>query len=414
MKQADLPATEIVPIRSTERYVIPDALRGFALLGICLANYSEFSLYSFLPREATDTFYTAPTDKVVRFLQYVFVDGKFYTLFSLLFGIGFSIILTNAARKGIGALALFYRRTVILFFIGLFHLLCLWAGDILILYAALGMLLPLFRKASNGTLLVFALVLLLLPIVIDGCIVLFGWQLSAPVVRATEHFHQKFGITPANFPVWLAESQSYVDVLRFNLAGSFIRMQEFIEGNRAFKVLGLFLLGLYIGRNRLYARLPENKKLLKQVVTYGTLLGLPTSIIYGYEAVNGHPFGLVGHSVIYLLSVVPLGFAYAAAICLFYLKNSERKVFTLWAAPGRMALTNYLMQSVLGMFLFYGIGLEWGARTGLVYVELIAIAIFALQMWYSYYWLRAMQYGPFEWVWRMLTYGKRLPIRRKE
>jgi uncharacterized protein len=353
---------------------------------------------------------TASVDRVGRFIQYLLVDGKFYTLFSMLFGIGFSIILSNAARKGVNGMRLFYRRMIILFLIGLCHLLLLWAGDILILYAAAGMFLPLFWKMPNRRLLVWSVVLLLLPIVVDGCVTLFHWNLSAPVMAATHYFHQKAGITDANFPVWLVECQSYGEVLQFNLAGSFIRMQEFIDGNRLLKVFGLFLLGLYIGRQRLYARLDENRKLLKQVMKYGFLIGIPTSALYAWEATSGHPFGLVGHTVIYAVSVVPLSLAYTATICLWYMKHRTSKYFGWLATSGRMALTNYIMQSVFGIIIFYGIGFGLGAQTGFVYVELIAAGVFLLEVLYSNYWLCRFRYGPLEWGWRMLTYGKRLKL----
>lgn len=90
---------DMVPVKTSERHVILDALRGFALLGICLANFPEFSLYTFQKLRITEAMPTAEIDKVVRFLQYLFVDGKFYTIFSLLFGIGFSIIISNAAKR---------------------------------------------------------------------------------------------------------------------------------------------------------------------------------------------------------------------------------------------------------------------------------------------------------------------------
>lgn len=91
---------DMAPVKASERHVILDALRGFALLGICFANFPEFSLYTFQKPEITEAMPTAEIDKVIRFLQYLFVDGKFYTIFSLLFGIGFSIIISNAAKKG--------------------------------------------------------------------------------------------------------------------------------------------------------------------------------------------------------------------------------------------------------------------------------------------------------------------------
>ncbi len=252
--------------------------------------------------------------------------------------------------------------------------------------------------------------LLLFPILIDAGVVFFGWNLAEPAIAATQYFHGKAGITEDNFSVWLVESQSYLDVLKFNVAGSFIRMQEFIDGNRIFKVLGLFLLGLYIGRNRIYANLRENKGLLKKIMFYGSVVGLPMSVLYAISAMNGQPMGLIIHSAIYAVSVVPLSLAYITAICLWYMKNKERMIFRIFAAPGRMALTNYIMQSVFGMIIFYGIGFEFGAKTGLVYVELIAAAIFGCQLLYSYLWLYYNQFGPMEWGWRMLTYGKWLKL----
>ena len=109
---------DMVPVKTSERHVILDALRGFALLGICLANFPEFSLYTFQKPRITEAMPTAEIDQVVRFLQYLFVDGKFYTIFSLLFGIGFSIIISNAAKKGTDGFRIFYRRMIVLATIG--------------------------------------------------------------------------------------------------------------------------------------------------------------------------------------------------------------------------------------------------------------------------------------------------------
>ena len=102
------------PVSSKERFIILDALRGLALLGICLANYPEFSLYTFQSAETIESMPTAGIDKTVRYLQYFFIDGKFYTIFSLLFGIGFSIILSNAQRKSANGFHIFYRRMFVL------------------------------------------------------------------------------------------------------------------------------------------------------------------------------------------------------------------------------------------------------------------------------------------------------------
>ena len=142
-----------------KRYLILDALRGFALLGIILANFPEFSLWTF-----ADSASHTPLDRVVRAFQYLFIDGKFYTLFSVLFGIGFSIQLANAGQRT----GKFYRRMTTLFVIGLLHLLFLWSGDILMLYAAMGMLLPLFRRLPARKLLAAAGFFLVLPVLSDA------------------------------------------------------------------------------------------------------------------------------------------------------------------------------------------------------------------------------------------------------
>lgn len=302
--------------KTKERHIILDALRGFALLGICLANFPEFSLYTFLPEKMTASMSTAGVDTVVKYFQYIFIDGKFYTIFSLLFGIGFSIILSNATQHNRNGTKVFYRRMSVLFFIGLFHLICLWAGDILILYAFAGFFLPLFRSISDKKLITWAVLLLLIPVGIDAGVELFHWNLAAPAIASTGYFHEQFGITEDNFPIWLAESHTYLDVLKFNLAGSFIRLQEFIDGNRLFKVLGLFLLGLYIGRKGIYANLYENKALLKKVMKYGFFIGFPTTLLYAWSAMNGRPFGLTIHTVIYAVSVVPFTCFYISTICL--------------------------------------------------------------------------------------------------
>ena len=402
-----------MPVGAKERFAILDILRGFALVGIAVANFPEFALYTFLKPEAAAALPTAAADKVVRFLQYVFVDGKFYTIFSLLFGIGFSIIIANAEKKGANGLRIFYRRMAILVGMGFLHLMFVWSGDILMLYALMGMLLPLLRRASDRALLSWAAALLFLPVLIDLACELAGVSLSAGVVRLQWHYCAKYGITEDNFAYWLRDADSYAGVLQFLVQGAIVRVQEFIDGNRYFKVLGLFLIGLWLGRRRMYAHLSLRRRLLLRVVRVGFGLGLPLSVVYAWSAVEGHPWGNAAHSLIYFASVYATGFAYVAAVCLLYLRWPRLRLFGLLAAPGRMALTNYIGQSVWGMFLFYGIGLGFGAQTGLVWVVLVALGVCVVEALFSRWWLRRCNFGPLEWVWRMLTYGRRFALLRR-
>ena len=128
----------------------------------------------------------------------------------------------------------------------------------------------------------------------------------------------------------------------------------------------------------------------------------------------GHPLGRVVHEIFYLLSVYPMGFAYAAGFALLFDRSAEAPGWKLLSSPGRMACTNYLGQSVMGILLFYGIGFGLGNRVGLLGTELIALGVYALQIAFSSLWLRRFRFGPVEWVWRMLTYGERLPLQVKE
>ena len=406
-----LSTNDISPVKTSERYVILDALRGFALLGICMANFPEFSLYTFLSPEAVAAMPTAVADTITRYLLYVLVDGKFYTLFSLLFGIGFSIIIRNAERKGANGFRIFYRRMGMLLLFGFLHLMFIWSGDILMLYALLGMLLPLFRRVSDKKLLGWALFFLILPIAMDGVCEMTHTNLALLFIHLQDTYCAKYGINEANFAYWLHDAEDYGTVFQFLVQGACVRMQEFIIGNRYFKVLGLFLIGFYIGRHRVYADLEGGRNLLVKVFRRGFTLGLPYSLLYAWSSMSGHPFGNTLHSVCYFISVYPLGFAYASGLCLLYLKWKEGSIWKWLAAPGRMALTNYIGQSVIGMFLFYGIGLGWGSTIGLWQTEVIVLAVFLFQMLFSRLWLSGFKFGPLEWIWRMLTYGKWLAIR---
>lgn len=349
---------------------------------------------------------TANVDYIVHYLQYFFVDGKFYTIFSVLFGIGFSIIISHAEKRGADGFLIFYRRMFILVIIGFLHLMFLWSGDILMLYAMLGMLLPLFRNMSNKGLLSWALFFMFLPVVVDTTVEITGAQPAAYFVEQQWYYCDKYGITEDNFAYWLRDSNSYTEVFQFLIQGALVRAQEFIDGNRYFKVMGLFLIGFYIGRNKMYADLESRRKQLMQTVRIGFAIGIPLTLVYAWSCMNGHPLGLGIHSLLYFASVFPLGFAYIAGVCLLHLKYPHFWLFRLFTAPGRMALTNYIGQSAWGMFLFYGIFLGFGASVGLVYVVLISIGVYLVEALFSHIWLRYFNFGPLEWIWRMLTYGK--------
>ena len=171
-----MPAQQISPVSLSERSDILDVLRGLALLGVLLDNVFGFTGWGFLTQANREALSTWPADGIIGLLEQTFINGKFYSLFSLLFGIGFSIILIRNEQKGINPLKIFYRRLFILLIIGAGHLFLLWEGDILFLYALIGMLLPLFRKCSDKTLLIWAVALIASPILFDIVSVFFHYK----------------------------------------------------------------------------------------------------------------------------------------------------------------------------------------------------------------------------------------------
>ena len=394
------------PMDVKRRHIILDALRGIALLGICLANFPEFSLYTFLSESDASALPTAGADGIVQFLLYMLVDGKFYTIFSVLFGIGFCIILDNNRQRGADGIQIFYRRMAVLALIGAAHLMLVWSGDILMLYALVGMLLPLFVRLSDRRLIAWAAIFLFLPVAVDFVCQLANVSLSKHLYEWQWLLCDRFGITEENFAYWLRDAHSYRNVLEFLCMGAVERMQEFVDGNRYFKVLGLFLIGVYIGRHRLYARLSEFSGAIKKICLAGLGIGLPLSAVYAWSAVSHKPWGLGCHSLLYFASVYLTSFGYVALVCLLYQRNAQMPVWRLMSYPGRMALTNYIGQSFAGVIIFYGIGFGLGATTGLIYADLIAAGVFALEIAASALWLRKFRYGPLEAIWRVLTYGR--------
>ena len=401
------------PTTGKQRFVILDALRGVALMMIILANFPEFGLWTFLDGDAQASMASAGIDRVVRFLQYFFIDGKGYTIFSLLFGCGFAIILEHSGQRGNGGIRLFYRRMSVLILIALCHLMFIWSGDILCLYSVCGLLLPLFTKLSDRGLILAAGILLSIPVVLDFGQEWLGIDMAAPLERVWWSTASSYGITADNFAIWLRDAGSYREVSAFLKQGAVERMWEFLSGHRIFKVLGFFVLGYAIGRNRIYARLEEHKSALVRMFAITAAIGIPASFLYAVDSSGGHTFGEGVHSLLYMVSVVPMAAFYLSGICLLFIRRPGSIVFRFFSTPGRMALTNYIGQSVIGVIIYYGIGFGFGLSQGLAGIELTALAVFAFQTAFSVVWTRWFKFGPLELVWRMLTYGKWLdPLKR--
>jgi uncharacterized protein len=410
-------ANQSIPVSQNERADILDVLRGFALLGVLLDNIFGFTGWGFFTQPMREALTTWPADGIVALSELTFINGKFYSLFSLLFGIGFSIILNRNEQIGVNPLKIFYRRLFILLIIGAVHMFLLWEGDILFLYALIGMILPLFRKCSDKALLIIAGGLILSPIILDCIYILFHAKSGDGLERIAMSIDKKNGVpTDSTYAIYLYKDGSGLQEWRnWQASGWAYRYSYILDSNRMPKVLGMFLLGFYAGRKMMYLHLEDYVLLFKKIRLWGFVIGIPTAIACTYfEIFQAHipnPIGL-GHTFFYAFSVVPLCLAYTSVICLHWIKRKSNGKLKVLAPVGRMALTNYLMQTIIGITLYYGVGFGFGGHIGPAVFIPIGLGVYALQILYSNIWFKYFNYGPMEWIWRQMTYWKKLPLRK--
>ena len=401
-----------VPIGADERSTLLDALRGYALLGILIANMAGFIGFYFVENAARSALLLSRFNELSGFLVEWLIVGKFYSIFSLLFGIGFAIQLGRLEQRGEGA-GRYLRRLAILFVIGLLHILLLWYGDIVALYALMGAVLLLFRKASDRALLWGALACWLIPVVWSAAIHFGGMQPAEPIHAIAIAALGAMGVTEQQ-PLPIFQSADIGLHLRAHVGDLFFRIGDLVYQMRFTKVLGMFLIGLWVGRRALYANLDQYRTLLRRTALIGFGLGLPLAAAKAALTMTAGDDRTLQFTaeLAYVLSTPTLALGYAAGFALLWRAGSN--CLLQWAVPaGRMALTNYLMQTIIQSAIFFGWGLGLIGKLGLVFIFPLSLAVFALQVAFSTLWLARFRFGPVEWLWRSLTYGRRQPMRRE-
>ena len=406
------------PIASSERIPLLDVLRGFALFGVLLANmFWSFNGFAFLSSEQGAALTASPIDAVAFYFIRFFIDKKFIMLFSLLFGFGFAVQVMRAEEKGSNFAVFYSRRQLILLFLGVVHLLLLWHGDILHVYALCSLFLLPFACSKGRTLLWTAIAASILSIL--AMIMVLGLQALASsmmavgpadtaLVDARRQFHDKVLAAFAH--------GGYAEMLQWNARqyfAAFFMSLSFLYIVPA--TVGRFLLGFYAGRRRLFHDAAANVPFFRKLFWWSL------------------PFGLVGGSVLVLVAelrradildpgsqivlAIPteigslaLCLFYVAALTLLYQRPAWQRRLSVLAPLGRMALTNYLMQTLLGLAIFYG-GRQIG-RFGPATCVLLALVIYTAQVMLSSLWLKRFRMGPVEWVWRTLSYGQAHPLVR--
>lgn len=388
------------PINPEERHSLIDALRGIALAGVLLANLGWLCLYEFMTEAERAALPSADFDAIGLTIMQWFVNVKAITVFSLLFGLGFALQIDRAMQRGEGGLRRFLHRLFWLLVIGVLHSYLLWWGDILLVYALCGFLLVLFRRAPDGVLLWGGL---FIAVVLPGLLqpVLNGW--SPETLRA-----QVYAVGLQGF-----QSASPTQALATNTAlANWTRMSNW---TLVCFVLGRFLLGYWAGRRCLALQPQQHLAHLRRVFWMVVAMAVISLLVLkGVELFAQWPREGAGRALrnaLQRLAPLALGIAYALAFAGLFARPRIAKALQ-WLVPvGRMALTNYLMQSAIGIALFYGIGMGIGPRHGVAGWWWAWAGIFAAQTLFSHWWLARFRFGPCEWAWRSLTYGAWQPMR---
>ena len=376
-----------------------DALRGFALFGVFGANLLIFAGFDYLTDAQRVARFPSALDRAAFFLERFFIETKFMGLFSLLFGISFWLFLDRVSARTSSPTRLFYRRIFWLFVIGCLHGWLLWGFDILRFYALWAILLPLFVRMPARRLLLIALAF---------CVVI-------PPAQRT-WFAAAAAPGPDFDAMALAafSSGTYREVLAANWAYDW--HLTFSPGQPSYQlaVFGRLLLGLWVARSLDLGNLEAHRALLRRVFPAALLAGAAGSAVSELKLFPAaHPFlrrlvaetGLLGFTL-----------AYASGLALLYLAARWAPRIRLLAPMGRMALTWYLLQTVFGIWLFYGFAPGPGlmGRTSPALLFALTFAGFAAQVALADVWMRRFRFGPAEWVWRSLTYGRVEPFRLPE
>ena len=403
------------PTAERERNPVVDILRGFALFGILLVNFP-----------GTEAARAGGADDTVRRLLSFLVSGKFYTTFSFLFGLGFALQLLRAQDRGKRIVPVYIRRMLALFAIGLAHVVLVWTGDVLLMYAFMGLFLILFRNRSAKVLVLVAV------LVLAGEYSLSVTEKPWTVGEIVPHITDPEQEQPLEIQATMAftdASDAYRRVAVATRYGSYTeavaaRFEAWKLSNRfAFRYIwpsafAMFLIGMCAGRRGWLRHPLQRSALFTRVMLIAGPIWFVLGVLTTYgPQVLGASYHQIHWKVLTLAWILhaPAGSLFYMSTILFLLSRFPQWVARLapLGSAGRMGLTCYLTQSIAGTLLYYGYGLGLYDNLGKVAGLLVAVVIFSLQIVVSGWWLRHFRFGPFEWLWRSMTYLRLQPMRRE-
>ena len=377
-------------------------------MGILFANIQSWSGYKFMPLEEIALLPGGELEGLMYSLHRWLVDGKFYAIFSMLFGVGFGIQYQRNQTRLAQFLPVYRRRLAFLLLFGVLHAL-LWSGDILTLYALLAFVLVALRGLSIRATLLVAIALLSF-FVVPHLLVLVTEIPSAPT-SASAH-----KVYPDAAPSAIAAAfgdGGWHDVFRMNLHNLYWRWLDFLPNGRISRVLGLFLLGFYLARIGYFSRYVMSPNALLIWMSLGTALTAVAELLGASISSWSEGAADLPGKLVLVAAQVTLAMGYMSLVgCVYDSRLGQVLLYPL-TQIGRMAFTNYLLQTVVGVTLFYGVGLGHYGTMGLATLWLVALVIYAAQVLISSIWLKYFRQGPIEWLWGCLTKGQVSPNLRE-
>ena len=397
----------IAPV--TKRIELLDVIRGFALVGILFANILSWSGIKFLDFDVIESFGNIEDDRMLYgFLKY-FVDTKFYTIFSLLFGIGFSLQITKN-RDNPAFPPLYARRLAWLIVIGLTHAL-IWSGDILILYALMGFVMLGIRKISQTMQLKLALILFATPLILD---IIYMYTFASGIPEISQIALKMYPDMLPEEVVTGFQSMDFITVFKMNFHNLMWRWYDFIPSGRPFKVLGLFLLGSYLYSSGYFTEKVRQTKTLIVWLVLGFGLTYLAMTLKGGVSSYSKSWADILYKLIHEVGQISLALSYISLIAIILNRFPKLFIWKAFKAYGRMSLTSYIGQSILGILVFYPIiGLGYYGSLSLESIYYFGLVILVCQIAFSMIWFKWFIFGPIEWAWRCLTYKKLFPILKK-
>ncbi len=388
---------------SSDRLLPLDIIRGLALLGILLINFKSFVnpvsndiVHHKLPGD--------PLNAGVEIVLRALVEGRFYVIFSILFGVSFSLLVDRTTSKGLKFGHIMMRRLLFLGFIGSAHAVFIWTGDILFLYAVTGtFLLLLFRKTPVSRLPKWGLFFLFFPLVIgtvSNIILELKPEFKGPGPSISAEKGREIELLAASFA---AQKQgSYLELVKQNWMEWTGHLAT--ELASMFFIISYFLIGSWLLRSGRLSHVETHRNWWKRTISWGLIVGLFLGFWGALLSRELTPFNwnVLAYLVSLLLGGPILALTYIGLITLY----GNRFRLLRWLAPaGQMALTNYLSQSLVWTVICYGYGLGLASdlQARALHVPL-ALAFFALQVQWSHWWLARYEYGPMEYLWRWFTY----------